>query len=342
MARGDQLLRAWKLLNLLQKRGDGLTLAELAEELGVSKRTIQRDFEALAEVGFPLDHVEDDYGRRLWKLPHDTLRSGALVLSHTEALSLALAGRMFEPVAGTHLAEGIQSAIEKVRSSLHRKALDFFADVDVLTYIPRFGQADHAGHAPTIRALIEAARNRATVSLGYRPVWQPDRRPYVTKFDPYGLVLFDGNLFVLGHSHRSKATRILKVLRITSLETTRQTFRRPDIDIRRHFEDSFGIVTAPDRPIAIKVRFTGRAVDLVSERIWHKSQKLEWPTPEPTLFEPASGYPQSVVATFRLAEVGVFKGWLKSFGECAEVISPKSLRDEMRDELLAAARLYQT
>jgi len=36
----------------------------------------------------------------------------------------------------------------------------------------------------------------------------------------------------------------------------------------------------------------------------------------------------------------VFKGWIKGFGEHAEVLEPQWLRQEICEELLAAARLY--
>jgi hypothetical protein len=48
----------------------------------------------------------------------------------------------------------------------------------------------------------------------------------------------------------------------------------------------------------------------------------------------------ALLATFRLAETGVFKGWIKGFGEHAEVLEPQWLRQEICEELLAAARLY--
>ena len=95
MARGEQILRHWNLLRALQTRGQGLTLRELAEEHEVSQRTIQRDLEILQEMGFPIDHQEDEYGKRFWRLPHDFFKTGPLVLCLTEALSLHLAEHLF-------------------------------------------------------------------------------------------------------------------------------------------------------------------------------------------------------------------------------------------------------
>lgn len=339
MARGDQLLRQWKMLKMLQTRGEGIPLARLAAELEVDERTIQRDIVVFDEIGIPIEYYQDDYGKRFWKLPANFFKKGEIVLSHTEALALALAEQMFEPIAGTHLAEGLESVMDKIRSNVPEKARQYFADVDTLTYIPKFGRTDHKPHAETIRGLIEAAQKQLTVSIGYNPVWHAGE--FTTPFDPYGLVLFDGNLFALGWSHHSKAVRILKVVRISSLELTKKTFKLVGIDIRQHFEHSFGIVQGSGEPIRIVVKFTGKAAQLVSERIWHESQELRWLPPDATLFEAVQNEPDALLATFRLAETGVFKGWIKGFGRHAEVLDPKALRDEIRDELLAAARLYE-
>lgn len=338
MPRGDQLLRQWKMLKMLQTRGEGIPLAQLATDLGVDERTIQRDIVMFDEIGIPIEFYEDEYNKRYWKLPANFFKKGEIVLSHTEALALILAEQMFEPIAGTHLAEGLQSVMDKIRSNIPEKALAYFADVDTLTYIPKFGRTDHQPHAGKIRTLIEAAQNEQTVSIGYSPVWHSGE--YATMFDPYGLVLFDGNLFALGWSHHSEAMRILKVVRISAITATRKSFKPRDINVRQHFEHSFGIVQGSGEPIRIVVKFTGKASQLVSERIWHDSQQLQWLPAEATLFEAVKNEPDALLATFRLAETGVFKGWIKGFGEFAQVLEPESLRHEMREELLAAARLY--
>ncbi|MBW2618372.1 MAG: helix-turn-helix domain-containing protein [Deltaproteobacteria bacterium] len=52
--RGDQLARQWRILRRIEATSGGLTVAELAEEEGISLRTVYRDLEALQEAGFPL------------------------------------------------------------------------------------------------------------------------------------------------------------------------------------------------------------------------------------------------------------------------------------------------
>lgn len=339
MARGELILRQWNLLKMLQTRGEGLPLRDIALDLDVSERTIQRDFEVLQELGFPIDFEEDEYGKRFWRLPPDFFRSGALVLGITEAVSLHLAERMIDPLAGTILAEGLQSVLDKIRSLVPSKALNYFADLDSTVHVRRMGRVDYTTHADTIRVLLDAARKEMTVEITYRSLWR--KEAYTTRFDSYGLVLFDGDLFVLGRSHRADGLRILKIARIESVDPMADTFAKPaDFVLADHFRASFGIVHTGDDPIEVVAKFTGSTAVLVSEREWHESQQLAWLDAEATLFDEVPDEPDAVLATFQLGNTVEFKRWIKGFGAEAEVVRPDWLRREVRDELLSAARRH--
>ena len=54
MARGDQLARQWRIIQILISSRMGKSAADLAGELEYGVRTIYRDLEALQVAGFPL------------------------------------------------------------------------------------------------------------------------------------------------------------------------------------------------------------------------------------------------------------------------------------------------
>ena len=341
MARGDQIQRQWLLLQSLQARGAGAPLRELASELDVTERTIQRDFEMLQELGFPIDFEENEHGKRFWRMPHDFFRTGPLVLSLTEAISLHLARDFLAPLSGTLFADGLQSLLTKIHNLLPEPAMDHFRDLDRTVHVRRIGQTNYAEHAGTIALLTEAARERRTVEIRYRSVWRPDE--YLTRYDMYGLVYFDGDLFAVGRSHRAAAVRVFKITRIADAALTNDSFAVPaSFSLEQHFRSSFGIVRSSGAPVEVVVKFTGPATALVEERVWHDSQRLEWLPAEHTLFQDSDDEPEALIATFRLSNLVELKRWLKGFGEHAEVLRPSSLRREMADELLAAARKHQS
>jgi len=339
MARGEVILRQWNLLKALQTRGEGIPLKNLASQFDVSERTIQRDFEILQELGFPIAHEEDDYGKRFWRMPHDFFRTGPFVLSLTEAVSLLLAERVLTPLAGTYLAEGLLTVLEKIRSQVPQRALDYFSELDETIHVRRMGAADYSEHADTIRTLVDAARAEKTVEVSYRAIWRGAE--YTTAFDPYGLIYYDGDLFTIGRSHRADDVRMLKVTRILEAQGTDRGFTRPvDFRLEDEFRTSFGILRSGSEPVEVTVRFTGATAALVAERVWHESQQLTWLPAEETLFEQPSDELDTLMARYRLSGVAEFKRWIKGFGEQAEVLNPAWLRAELYAELRDAAERH--
>ncbi len=101
------------LLLLLQARGQ-LTAGQLAAELGVSGRTIQRDIDALAEAGVP---VYADRGRAGgYRLVHG-YRSSLTALDATEARALVAFGAA-GPAGDLGLGQALMSARLKLAASL--------------------------------------------------------------------------------------------------------------------------------------------------------------------------------------------------------------------------------
>lgn len=334
------MLRQWELLRSLQTRGAGIPLRELTERFEVSERTIQRDFEMLQELGFPLEHDTDVNGKRFWRIPHDFFRHGPLVISLTEAMALHLAGGLLAPLQGTHLAQGLTDIMEKVKQALPASALNHFTNLDGIVHVRRTGQTRYAEKAGILRTLEEAARECRSVQIGYRALWRGEE--YVTTCDPYGLVLYDGDIYLVAHSHRAGALRVFKVARMRSAQITSGHFERADeFRLEDQFRSSFGIIQSSASPIEIAVRFTGAGAALVEERVWHESQQLSWLEEDATLFEPVAGEAGSLIATFQLGDLVEFKRWLLGFGKQAEVLRPDWLRAEIRDELLAAAARYE-
>lgn len=339
MAQGEQIQRHWNLLRSLQTRGEGIPLAQLAADMEVSERTIQRDLELLQELGFPIEHDQDEYGKRFWRMPPSFFKSGSLNLSMTEAISLHLARQFLDPLRGTSFAEGLESILQKIHSLIPQKARDYFADLSSMITVRSLAATDYSRHAEEIRILDQAIRERITVQISYRSLWR--REQYETLFEPYGLILHLDDLFLVGKSHRANALRVFKISRILGVQTTRERFERPeDFNLETLFRNSFGIVRSEQSPVPVSVLFSGPAAEVVEERIWHDSQRLQWLPPEQNLFEPAGDDHEALLVTFELSDLVEFKSWVKGFGECAVVLSPEWLREEIRQELLQAAEHY--
>jgi predicted DNA-binding transcriptional regulator YafY len=327
MARGESLLRQWKLLKILQSRRTGTSLGDLADLAGYTERTIQRDLRLLIEAGFPISHDQDVFGKRFWRLPVQFLERESTVLSLTEAVSLYFAKELLAPLTGTSLADGLDSVIDKIRTMLPQTALDHFAELGERILVRSAGQTDYRKHRQTISVISDAVQTDRVIQITYRSVWRGDK--YTAAVHPYGLVYFEGDLYLVGYSERSSAVRVFKITRILEARKTASGFRRPEsFSLDDHFHGSFGIMQPGEGEIDAVVEFDPAIAALIEERQWHPSQRLR------------TGAGGKLIATYRLANTVEFERWIMSFGPHARVLKPPSLSKRIRDMFLAAIEAY--
>ena len=141
MPRGDQLTREWKLVQLLAGRV-GRTLAQLCVELGVSKRTIQRDIEVLTEAGFPITS-EMRNGTVFWHFMEGFHAEAPIALTLTEQMALYFSKGLFKPLQSTPIYESLGSAIQKIGSQLPAQSFKFLRGLDQWIAVSTFGWKDY-------------------------------------------------------------------------------------------------------------------------------------------------------------------------------------------------------
>ncbi|RKY04580.1 MAG: hypothetical protein DRP56_09870, partial [Planctomycetota bacterium] len=196
MSRGEPLIRQWNLLKAMQAYHYGLCADDLAKRLECSKRQVQRDLKVLQDVGFPVSYEARDFGKRFWKLSHHFIESDKLIFSVTEMLSIYLGQKLLAPLAGTEFGEGLNSLFEKIKATLSSRALRHFSQLDETLLVKNHVFNDYSPHDKKIRLLNKAIHEYTVVDLRYRS--QSKKQPYDTRYHPYGMVYFGGNLYCIG------------------------------------------------------------------------------------------------------------------------------------------------
>src|SRR5262249_4474207 len=124
MSKDSALVRQWLLLKTLSSRRYGVTVQEMAKELGVTEKTVRRDLDTFKSVGMPIEETVAEHGQKKWSLQHSDGQP-ELRFSMDEALAFYLSRRFLEPLAGTIFWDAAQSAFEKIRACLGRSALQY-------------------------------------------------------------------------------------------------------------------------------------------------------------------------------------------------------------------------
>lgn len=193
------------------------TAAQLADELGVSVRTIYRDVAALQQIGVPL-WTEPGPGGGVRLLPGWTALDN---LTGDEAAALALSG-VPTAVADLGLGAVAMSARLKVRSTLPAdlRARAERAEARFLLDAPGwFRRPESLDHLTT---LSEAVWSDRRVEVSYHRKDRAVRRT----LDPLGLVLKAGTWYlVAAHRGRPRSYRVSRVVASRVLDDVAQ---RPD------------------------------------------------------------------------------------------------------------------
>ncbi|MER5207291.1 WYL domain-containing protein [Streptomyces sp. NPDC002825] len=214
---------------LLLQTGGRMTAGRLAEELGVSVRTVYRDVEALHAAGVPLyGDAGHRGGYRL--LPGSRTRLTDLFAREAEALVLAgMPGAAEGLGLGPHFAD----AQLKLRAALPAVLREHVDRLRGRFHIDAPGWYDEGDEAPFLPEVADAVRSGRALQVRYRRWKEPtdvDRR-----LEPYGLVLKAGRWYLVA----GPGPRTYRVDQILALTVTDEEAAVPvGFDLAAHWRGS--------------------------------------------------------------------------------------------------------
>ena len=324
MPRDDQLTRQWGILSLIEVHHFGITIENLASEVGCTPRTIRRDLEALEIAGFPL-YTEDVDGDVRWKLMNEFKHAPKTPFTITELISLYFSRDLLKVLKGTPFYDSIESILDKIRKTIAPSTLAHLAKLEDSFYAGHKKQKDYGRYKASLNRLMEATVKSHTVEMTYHSMHSG--KTAVRKVDPYKIWYFDNTFFLIGRCHRHDEVRTFVVDRIKELRTTRESFRIPsDFSFEDYTKDSFGVIH--DKKTKVVVTFDKEVSGYIKERIWHPSQKIK------------QNRDGSITTTYHVAGTNEIKFWVLSYGRHAEVLEPTTLRDEIKKDLSQALKRY--
>jgi predicted DNA-binding transcriptional regulator YafY len=292
------------LILLLQRRPNQKA-AVLAEELGVSVRTVHRYMHMLDEMGIPIYSERGPHGGfslvRGYKMP-------PLVFTLEEAVAVYLGTSLVRETWGQMYRDAAQAAMSKLENVLpdEQRREVAWARRTLLT------RGTH--HAPGVtlqhrlQELRRAAREHIRVSMLYRS--RKRREPIQRQLDPYVLVDRWGWWYVVGYCHRRQAVRTFRVDRILELEPLDEVFQvLEDFDADQYLlqeEES-------QRVILVRLRFFPEMAHIaIDESYW-------WETVEP---QPDG----SVIVSQAFLDLDSAARMALSYGTLAAVLEPAELQ----------------
>lgn len=322
------LERQWIILRTLSARRYGATVRELAEEQGVSQKTIRRDLALLRDLGFPISPREGAHGRNHWSATFDH-SAPPLTFNVSEILGLYVSRTLTEPLAGTVVWDSTQSAFRKIKATLGEPALEYLDKLAGLIHRTSFRDSDYGEKSQLIDDLMVAIEDRRITFITYRSARSTE--PLTYDVYPYGLVYHRGSLYLVAHSQQHDEICTFKVDRISDVALEKLKFQKPaDFNLRDYLQHSLGIFHEDGPPQRVVIRFTPEVAQYVAEHRWHASQTLTRQKDD------------SLLAEFELTSLEEVKSWVLSFGAKAIVEEPGKLREEIMSEARGILKRSET
>jgi proteasome accessory factor B len=307
--------RLRQLEELLASAPQGLTAIELAERLGVDRRTVYRDLDFLSTQDIPLWQDEGRFGL------NRTRYLATVRLSFHEALALVLAGLL--------LSRTIDERNVHVIAALRRLAT--IMPNQLTAHLERAANRVQSRSAdqPQVSVLEAIAEGWATghkVRVRYRSPRSGEVRPRVIA--PYTVEPTAVGIYVIGYDDWAHDIRTFKIERLEHAEILDEPYTVPaDFDPEAYLSTSWGIMTSQEM-FEVVLRFSTAATPHLRERCWHPTQTID-PTPD-----------GGCILRVRVSEPMEMQPWIRSWGAQVEVLSPDWLRERVADELRRASDRY--
>jgi len=304
-----RVTRIMRLLTLLQSN-EQLTVQAIANRLGVSRRTVFRDFNVLEKAGVPFINTGDGY-----ELDPE-YRMAQLKLGVPEAIGLMVLCKIAQAIPHQPMFGAAIEAVTKCLAQLPHETREVYEDlVQNVTYSPSFVNIseDDERHFCQLQYAIDEC---ITCKLSYNPVGGSEH--VCTEIHPLHLHFHKHSWYVLAQSEQHSEVRMFKLTRIIDLEVTNQIFKPIPFSIESHLDGAWGIIPGT-RKYDVVIEFSPKVARNVSEIRWHASQTCE--------MQPDG----SCILRFRVNGLDEMKWWLFSYADQAIVREPEELREKIRD-----------
>lgn len=303
------------------RQGASLNCTRFATELGVARKTIQRDIDHMRDrLRLPLEY---DRATHSYAYTAPVEAFPTVQMSEGDAIALFVAERALEPLRGTPLFARLQSTFEKLTASLPG-TVEFTPEDQGAVSFAQFGEGRTNPEA--FDRLQRAQAEEREVTFAYKKPGSARAEPRQVR--PYHLSHRDNLWYLVGYDLMREDIRTFALPRMQAVKLTRKKFRRPaDFSPAAFFASALGVVEGKGDH-TIHLRFSAEVAERLEERVWHATQ------------ETRRRRDGSLDLHLRLGSLVEIQRWILGWGPAVEVLAPPELRTRIATATRAMAARY--
>lgn len=293
----------------------------LAAELEVTTKTIQRDIDFLRDrFRAPIEY-DRDRGGYVLNGPVDDLPR--VDLTPGELVSIYVAQKALRAYRGTAFETPLRSAFEKLAQSMEGHVSLAVHELEAGLSFRSFETSPV--ELRVFQTVATGVQKQKGLEIDYQKLGT--RKSRKRKIEPYHLVCHAGTWYCIAHDPQAGEMRTFHLGRMKGARLLADGFKRPaSFRVEQFLEGSLGIFTGRGTHEVV-IQFDRWAAQLVRERRWHPSQKLQ---------ELTQG---GLEMTLHLNSLEEVEPWVLSWGGHAAVAHPRELKIRIRAAAEAMLRL---
>ena len=305
-----------------------MMLTEIADRLGVSVKTAQRDLAELNKSELLTFQVSRKaHGCKLWQIVDEPSNS-SFVFNIEEAKAFSLGCRFLAPLKNSDIDGAAKEGLQKIRKLLGTQYVHLLDQILKIFCESMTGWSDYSQQSSVIATLISACEDEQETVICYRSYAAEEEQCYT--IHPYALIIQMGTLYVLGFSCKNDEMRTWKLNRISTAECLKTKFNKlKNFDLDTHRRRGFGVFVLSDKPVEkVRIKVDGVMARYVQEHNWHETQYIE---------KQPDG---SVIVQFEVVPTQELTNWIMQLGCNAEALEPESLRHKIASEIAKMNQRY--
>jgi predicted DNA-binding transcriptional regulator YafY len=282
--------------------------ADIAARFNISLRTVYRDVKTLEEAGIPLIG-EAGVGYSIM----DGYRLPPVMFTKEEATAFLTAEKFVETLTDASTTTNYKSAMYKVRAILKTTEKDMLESMDNRIEVLRTVNMPDAANNDHIQTILHSLSQKKILSLNYFAQHsQEHTKRYV---EPVGIFYMSSYWHLIAYCRLRKAYRDFRLDRIKNLTVTDEQYTEEHPSLKEYI-----IQTTKDREVDAVVILVDKSIHPHLENQKYYSGFIS---------ERAIG--DCIEMTFLTNSLEGFARWYMMYGEQAEIITPDSLKDRVRE-----------
>lgn len=306
------------------KEGRYPNARKLSEKFEFSIKQAQRDIEFMRDrLSAPLLYNPEKKG---YELENAGYELPPVWIKEDELLALCLALRLSSTLPDIKLKKALNDLLQKYLTFRFLDSSPSLSDIKAKISVKNveYYRVDEA----IFRKVIGALFRNTPLEISY---YTPHKNEVTERtVQPLHLLCYMGSWHLIAYCSLKNGIRDFALSRIRRMEFPDSPIKLPKNlpSIREYIRMNFGLMAGIES-VEVCLKFTPEVSNWISEQVWYSGQ------------ETVTNEDGSICLRFPVADFGEIRKEVLKYGSSVEVLKPRKLRDQIREEIRRMANIYK-